>query len=154
MKIQQQDPGEIDVHTLLLEHLADMHTHSPPESAHALDLAALRMPAITFWTVRDNGVLLGCGALKQLDAGSAEIKSMKTAPAHERKGVASLLLEHIVAVAKTRKLHSLLLETGTPAAFIPAQKLYTRHGFVECPPFGDYKIDPYSVFMRLDIAAQ
>lgn len=151
MKIQEEDPGIIDVHTLLLEHLADMRKHSPPESVHALDLAALRTPAITFWTVRDNNVLQGCGALKQLNNKSAEIKSMKTATRHQRKGIANLLLSHMVAVAKKRDLSSLSLETGTPDAFIPARQLYASFGFVECPPFGDYGHDPYSVFMRLDI---
>lgn len=152
MKIQQEDPGIIDVHALLLEHLADMHVHSPPESAHALDMSSLRAPTITFWTVRDKGELQGCGALKQLDAESAEIKSMKTAPAHLRKGVAGLLLNHIIAVASERKLTSLLLETGTPDAFAPARKLYANHGFVECEPFAEYKHDPYSVFMRLELS--
>ncbi|ASJ72052.1 GNAT family N-acetyltransferase [Granulosicoccus antarcticus] len=153
MKIQEEDPGTDDVHALLLEHLADMHSHSPPESTHALDMVALRNPDITFWSVRDEGVLQGCGALKQLDAESAEIKSMKTAPAHLRKGVAQLLLSHMLEVAKTRGLKYLLLETGTPEAFTPARQLYARHGFVECEPFADYKLDPYSVFMRCDVAA-
>ncbi|MFK7860559.1 MAG: GNAT family N-acetyltransferase [Granulosicoccus sp.] len=152
MKIQEEDPGTTDVRALLLEHLAAMRTHSPPESVHALDIDALRLPAITFWTVRENDELLGCGGLKQLNVESAEIKSMKTASAHHRKGVARLLLSHILDVAKERKLEYLLLETGTPEAFVPARRLYERHGFVECEPFADYKRDPYSVFMRCDIA--
>ncbi|WP_088921861.1 GNAT family N-acetyltransferase [Granulosicoccus antarcticus] len=148
MNIQEEDPGTDDVHALLLEHLADMRIHSPLESIHALDIAALRMPAITFWTVRDEGVLQGCGALKQLDTELAEIKSMRTAPEHQRKGVANLLMHHILSVAAERELKYLLLETGTPDAYKPARLLYASHGFVECPPFADYKLDPYSVFMR------
>ncbi|MFK7893070.1 MAG: GNAT family N-acetyltransferase [Granulosicoccus sp.] len=151
MKIQEEDPGTVDVHKLLLEHLADMRTHSPPESVHALDLAALRVPAITFWTIRDAGVLQGCGALKQLNNHSAEIKSMKTAPLHLRKGVAQRLLVHIIFVASQRQLTSLLLETGTPDAFAPARKLYENNGFVECEPFGEYQHDPYSMFMRCEL---
>lgn len=152
MIIQQEDPGITDVHALLLEHLTDMRKHSPPDSVHALDMAALRAPDITFWTVRDNGELQGCGALKQLDSDSAEIKSMKTAQAHQRKGVAGLLLSYMVTVAKQRELKFLLLETGSPDAFTPARELYKRHGFVECEPFADYTHDPYSVFMQLELS--
>ncbi len=148
MKIQKEDPRTADIHALLLEHLEDMRTHSPPESVHALDMEAITAPEITFWSVRDNGVLLGCGAIKMLDAKSAEIKSMKTATAHQRKGVAQLLLNHIIEVAKQRNLKRLLLETGTPDAFAPARKLYAKQGFVECEPFADYIHDSYSVFMQ------
>jgi len=151
MKIQEEDPGTPDVHALLLEHLADMRTHSPPESVHALDMEALRVPSVTFWTVRENGTLLGCGALKQLDTRTAEIKSMKTAPAHHRRGVARRLLRRILIVANERNIQQVFLETGSPEAFIPARKLYENHGFVECEPFADYKPDPYSVFMRFDV---
>lgn len=152
MDIQQEDPASADVHALLLEHLADMQSHSPPESVHALDMNALRVPAITFWTVRENGVLLGCGALKQLDAESAEIKSMKTSPSHQRRGVARRLLRRILIAANERNLKQVFLETGTPEAFVPARKLYENHGFVECEPFADYTHDPYSVFMKFDVA--
>lgn len=148
MKIYEEDPSTVDVQKLLLEHLADMRTHSPPESVHALDIEELRGPAITFWTVREIDVLLGCGALKTLDSESAEIKSMKTAQNHQRKGVARLLLQHMMTVAADRNLKFLLLETGTPDAFEPARRLYTSHGFVECDPFADYRQDPYSVFMQ------
>ena len=148
MEIQKENPRTADIQALLLEHLEDMRTHSPPESVHALDMEAITAPEITFWSVRDNGVLLGCGAIKMLDAESAEIKSMKTATAHQRKGVAQLLLNHIITVAKQRNLKRLLLETGTPDAFATARKLYARHGFVDCEPFADYIHDPYSVFMQ------
>lgn len=152
MVIQREDPGTGDIHALLLEHLADMRLHSPPESVHALDLDGLRAPEITFWSVRrDDGVLLGCGALKQLDVECAEIKSMKTAAAHLRKGVAQLMLDHIISVAKARGLKTLLLETGSPDAFIPARKLYVARGFIECQPFADYQLDPFSVFMSRDL---
>lgn len=151
MKIEEEDPGTHDVHALLLEHLSQMRCHSPPGSVHALDLDSLRAPAITFWTAREQAVLLGCGALMQLDKESAELKSMKTADAHLRKGVGKNLLAHIVCVAKGRRLRSLFLETGSPDAFIPARTLYTQFGFIACEPFGQYTHDPYSVFMRYEL---
>ncbi|MGP1373469.1 MAG: GNAT family N-acetyltransferase [Almyronema sp.] len=132
---------------LLREHLKHMHEITPPESVHALDLAALRSPDITFWTVWEAGELLGCGALKELTASKGEIKSMRTATGHRRRGVAAKLLAHIINVAKQRAYNSLYLETGALPEFAPARALYSRYGFEYCEPFADYTDDPNSVFM-------
>jgi putative acetyltransferase len=149
VEIKVDDLSGPEVHELLREHLHDMHLHSPPGSVHALDLAALRRPEITFWTVWADGELLGCGALKELDPRHAEIKSMRTASAHLRRGVASRLLTHILEEAARRGYARLSLETGSAEAFEPARQLYARFGFSYCGPFGDYVEDPYSVFMTL-----
>ena len=124
-----------------------MYELSPPESVHALDLAALRRPEITFWTAWDDGALLGCGALKELDRAHGEVKSMRTAANQRRKGVARAMLEHIVAEARARSYARLSLETGSMAAFLPARRLYEGFGFTYCAPFADYTDDPNSVFM-------
>ncbi|HEY6598525.1 MAG TPA: GNAT family N-acetyltransferase [Pseudomonadales bacterium] len=145
------DPRREPVARLLREHLDDMALHSPPESVHALDVDALCGPTITFWTATDGGELLGCGALSQLDARHGEIKSMRTATTHRRKGVAAALLEHIVAEAQRRAYSRLSLETGSMDAFAPARALYERFGFVYCGPFADYVLDPNSVFMRREL---
>lgn len=134
---------------LLREHLQSMHLHSPPESVHALDLGALRDSRITFWSVRQHDALLGCGALKELDSQHGEIKSMRTATAHLRKGVAAQLLRHIIGEARQRAYRRLSLETGSMAAFEPARRLYARFGFKPCGPFAQYVDDPHSVFMTL-----
>lgn len=152
MHIREDDLRGADVVALLQAHLDDMHRHSPPESVHALDLDALRRPEITFWTMRDDGgALMGCGALKQLDAGHGEIKSMRTAAAHLRRGVAATLLRHVLRTAWARGYRRLSLETGAPEAFAPARALYARFGFAECGPFADYAEDPWSVFMTLEL---
>ena len=132
---------------LLEEHLRNMALHSPPESIHALDLEALRKPEITFWTLWQHEELMGCGALKELDRNHGEIKSMRTASGHLRKGVAARLMRHILEEAKSRSYDRLSLETGSMAAFAPARKMYAGFGFEPCPPFGDYSEDPNSVFM-------
>jgi putative acetyltransferase len=128
-----------------------MALHSPLESIHALDIDALRQPEITFWTAWDNGELLGCGALKELDARHAEIKSMRTASAHLRQGVANAMLTHIIEQANQRGYQRLSLETGSADAFEPARRLYAAHGFTFCEPFEGYVPDPYSVFMTREI---
>lgn len=147
MDIRIDDLQGTAIKALLQVHLDAMHEHSPPESVHALDLEALRHPSITFWTAWEDGELLGCGALKQLSANHAELKSMRTASAHVRKGAARTLLRHIESAARAKGILRISLETGTPAAFAPARQLYARHGFVECGPFEGYVLDPYSVFM-------
>ncbi|MEN9864951.1 MAG: hypothetical protein RL748_541 [Pseudomonadota bacterium] len=148
MEIRIDDLSGPEVHELLAEHLRGMQAESPPECVHALDLSGLRRPEITFWTVWDGAQLMGCGALKQLDAQHAELKSMRTAKAHLRKGVAKALLLHMLEVARQRGYQKLSLETGTTAGFIPAHQLYQSLGFTKCGPFGDYVEDAFSVFMQ------
>jgi putative acetyltransferase len=136
---------------LLEDHLQSMTVHSPPESIHALDLAGLTRPEITFWSVWEEGELLGCGALKELDARHGEIKSMRTAAAHLRKGVARRMLVYIIYEARRRGYERLSLETGSMDTFAAARRLYARFGFEPCDPFGEYVLDPYSVFMTREL---
>ena len=122
-------------------------------SAHALDVAELKAPDVAFWSVWEGDEVIGVGALRRLGPDLGEIKSMYTAEAARGRGVATVLLERIVATAKARGMTRLSLETGSWAYFLPARALYARHGFVECGPFGDYGPDPNSVFMTLDLTA-
>jgi len=147
MRIEQDDLSEPEIASLLQEHLDNVALHSPPESIHALDLDALRQPNITFWCAWQDNRLLGCVALKELDRQCAEIKSMRTAADHLRKGVATKLLKHIINTATAQDYRRLSLETGAAAAFEPARRLYSRFGFEVCEPFSDYALDPNSVFM-------
>ena len=151
MEIIEDDLLRDEVIALLGEHIRDMHDHSPPESVHALDADGLRAAGVTFWTAWEDGELLGCGALKELDARHGEIKSMRTAKAHLGRGVASALLSHIIAEANRRSYTRLSLETGSGAAFVPAHSLYQKFGFEFCGPFGDYTDDPFSRFLTLDV---
>jgi putative acetyltransferase len=151
MRIELDDPERPDVRALLEEHLRDMHELSPPESVHALDVSSLKGSDITFWSVRDGAILLGCGALKQLDREHGEIKSMRTPATIRRRGAGRAVLAHIVAVARSQGYKRLSLETGSMPAFVPAQRLYESFGFGYCEPFGEYKPDPHSVFMTLKL---
>lgn len=152
MEIKRDDLSGAAIQALLAEHLTDMHRISPRESVHALDLDGLRQPDITFWTVWSKAELLGCGALKELDARHGEIKSMRTASAHRRTGVGKAMLIHILDEAKRRGYDRLSLETGSLKEFEPARRLYASFGFTPCEPFADYWNDPNSVFMTKRIA--
>jgi putative acetyltransferase len=147
LDIRVDDLRGAAIAALLEEHLAAMRAASPACSVHALDLDALRGPRITFWTAWDGDDLLGCGALKALDAHTAELKSMRTATPYLRRGVARAMLAHIVADATRRGMRRLYLETGSTAPFEPACRLYERAGFARCGPFADYVDDAFSVFM-------
>jgi putative acetyltransferase len=152
VNIATESPARDDVRRLLDEHLADMFATSPPESVHALDHSALLAPSVTFWTARDDdGTLLGCGALSELGPYEGEIKSMRTAPDARGQGVGSTLLSAVLAEARQREYTRVSLETGSQDFFAPAHRLYERHGFVRCGPFGSYVPDPHSVFMTLDL---
>jgi len=159
MLIKLDDLTGAEIIALLQQHLRDMHLTSPPESVHALDLSGLKAAEVSFWTLwlsppAASGQtalppqqLAGCGALKQLDSQSAEIKSMRTADHFRRQGIAAAMLTHLIAVARERGYQQLYLETGSMAYFAPARALYQRFGFEECEPFADYVLDPNSVFM-------
>lgn len=142
-----------DVIRLLQEHLDSMVDISPPGSVHALDLDALRHPDIIFWTVREESVLLGCGALKKIDEEHGEIKSMRTASAHLGKGVASALLQEIIKESIKQGFRRLSLETGSTDRFAAAKSLYAKFGFRECEPFANYSNDWHSLFMTKELSA-
>jgi putative acetyltransferase len=148
MEISVDDLTGPEIGAFLTEHIEDMRSVSPPESKHALDLDSLRAPDITFWSVTDAGMIVGCGALKRLDGTHAELKSMRTASAAKRRGIASMLLGHIISEATSMGFARLLLETGSAPFFEPARKLYIKFGFQYCAPFSHYIHDPNSVFME------
>jgi putative acetyltransferase len=147
LEIREDDLNGEKVGALLREHLDHMRRITPPESVHALDLDGLRAPDITFWSAWEGDDLVGCGALKELDPRRGEIKSMRTANAHRGKGVASAILEYIIAEGRRRGYDQLSLETGAMPEFAPARALYARYGFEPCGPFDGYTDDPNSVFM-------
>lgn len=151
MKIKVDDLTGDAITKLLQSHLQNLSAITPPGSMHALDLSALRRPEITFWSVWEGEELLGCGALKELDAGHGEIKSMRTASGHLRKGVASAMLAHIISEGQRRNYRRLSLETGAKDDFKPAHGLYEKFGFQRCGPFTGYVDDPNSVFMTREL---
>jgi putative acetyltransferase len=151
MQIKVDDLTGPEIAALLAEHVACMEQVSPPESRHVLDLERLRQPGITFWTLWDGRQLAGCGALKEIDPTHGEVKSMRTAKTHLRRGVASRLLQHIIDEAKQRGYRRLSLETGAMPYFEPARTLYRKTGFTVFEAFAGYRPDPNSVFFTREI---
>ena len=150
--IRHDDLTGTEIVGLLQQHLTEMGSQSPAESVHALDVTALRGPDVTFWSAWSGDRLAGCGALKQLDTGHAEIKSMRTADDFRGQGIGTVVLAHLLDAARGRGYSRVSLETGSNEPFAPARRLYARHGFVECEPFADYVLDPWSVFMTLELS--
>ena len=151
MQIVPVDFEDPQVLALLRVHLDGMHANTPPEHIHALDLSGLKAPEISFHAAWEGPALLGFGALKALDASSGEIKSMRTHGGHLRKGVAGALLDHLVALARTRGYVRVSLETGTGPDFEPALALYRRFGFVNGGPFGAYEASAFNQFLHLEL---
>lgn len=150
IRIVVGDLNDSRVIALLKIHLLNARAQTAPGSAHALDLDGLQSPGVTFWTIWDDEILLGMGALKRLSPDHGEVKSRHTVEAMRRKGLASM--RHIIAAARASGMVRLSLETGSWDYFRPARALYKKHGFVECRPFADYVPDPNSVFMTLDLS--
>lgn len=147
--IEVDDPRRDDVRSLLEQHLAFARKVTLPEDVHALDFDGLLDPTITFFSLRVDGELLGVGAIKQLDAHHAELKSMHTATSARRRGVGRAILDQLLAVAAGRGVRRISLETGAGEAFAPARALYAGAGFLPCGPFGDYRASKNSAFMTL-----
>lgn len=152
MDIQQDDLSSAEVRLLVAGHLSDMRSNSPPGCVHALAIESLRSPQITFWVARADGVPCGCGALKELDSRTGEVKSMRTHAEFLRRGVGQAVLDEIIRTARERGYSRLLLETGTGAAFEAAHMLYRRNGFARRGSFGEYAATGFNVFMARTLA--
>jgi len=146
------DPRAGDVRALLARHLDFARAASPPESVFALDADGLLDPLITFFSYRADGELLGIGALKELDPGHGELKSMHTAQAARGRGIGGAMVAYLLSVARARGYQQVSLETGSMAEFAPARSLYERAGFRACAAFGSYQPSEYSAFMTLRLA--
>jgi putative acetyltransferase len=147
-------PGDLTdprVLALLREHLAGMHASSPPGSVYALDVSGLQRPDVTFVVAWEGDEVLGCGALKELDARHGELKSMRTTAAHLRRGVGAKILEHLLGLARARGYQRVSLETGTGPAFEPALALYRRRGFTNGEAFGEYVASEFNQFLHLEL---
>ncbi|WP_239017828.1 GNAT family N-acetyltransferase [Sphingomonas aracearum] len=149
IRIERDDLSRADVVALVALHVAAARENSPPEQVFALDASGLREPAVALWTAWDGGELLGMGALKELDPRHGEIKSMRTAPVHQRKGVARLMLDHLIVEARGRGYRRLSLETGGNAAFAPARAMYEAAGFTPAEPFAGYTDRAFSRYYTL-----
>ena len=151
MRIVEDDLSGPEIGALLRLHLAEAHANSPPGLAFAFDIDRLRAPDVTFWSLWDSDALAGCAALKELAPDHGEIKSMRTAPDHLRKGVAARLIAHVVSECRRRGYIRLSLETGSTEAYQPALTLYARHGFTEGEAFGGYITSDFNRFLHLSL---
>lgn len=146
-RIVADDLSGSQIAELLQLHLDEMHQWSPPESVHAMPVERLRQPDVTFFSAWDGNRLAACGAIKQIEPGHGELKSMRAHPDYRGKGAGKAMLLHLLGAARQRGYGRVSLETGRPEPFLPARRLYESHGFVECPPFADYTDDPFSLCM-------
>jgi putative acetyltransferase len=147
VQITRADFADPRLVAFLRAHLDDMEPTAPPESRHALDLAALQAPHVRMWVATDPDGIVGTAALAVVEEGHEELKSMRTEPRARGRGVASALLAHALDDARSRGVERVSLETGAMAFFAPARALYARAGFEPCAPFGSYVDDPLSTFM-------
>ncbi len=152
VRVQVDDLSSPVVQALVAEHLSGMHSNSPAGHVRALAVEGLRSSNVTFWSAWIGDSLCGCGALKELDPASGEIKSMRTRPAYLRQGVAQAVLQEIISTAASRQYARLYLETGTGSAFGAAHSLYQKNGFSWCGAFGDYTGTEFNVFMVKHLA--
>lgn len=150
--ITPEGPYRSDLRRLVMDHFEEMIATSAPETSHALQVDRLEQADITLFSVRKDDVLLACGALKELDSHTGEVKTMRTVAEARGLGIGGLMLDHLISVARARGYDTVYLETGSEDFFGPARAMYAGRGFHHCGPFGDYQVDPHSVFMSLRLA--
>lgn len=142
--VTRGDLRDPEAKALLDQSHALMQELFDPEDNHYLDVDGLCLPDIHFFVARTFGKILGCAALAHRgDYG--EIKSMFVDPDARGTGLADALMQALIQDAKDQNLKEIKLESGY--LLKAAHRLYTRHGFVECGPFGDYKDSDASLFM-------
>ncbi|SDD62993.1 putative acetyltransferase [Paracoccus isoporae] len=152
LTIGPADPLDTRLDLLFARHTEFCHADTPPESIHMMDRAALRAPGITFLAAFAGLRAIGMGAVKDLGAGLAELKSMHVLQEARGGGAARQLLAALIDTARQMGAATLALETGAQPSFAPARAFYRRNGFCDCPPFGSYGHDPMSAFMRRDLS--
>lgn len=145
--IEPADFADPTLADFIQAHIDDMWPTAPPESQHPLSLEELQEPGVQLWVARSDGVIVGTAALSRMPDGDLELKTMRTEPAARGRGVATALLEHVLAEARSSGAARIWLETGSMEFFAPARALYRKYVFVECGPFGNYGPDPNSTFM-------
>ncbi len=150
--ISRESPLQADLSDLMARHTAVMHTDTPPESIHMMDAGQLATSSVAFFVMRQDGAPIGMGAFKRIDEAHAEIKSMHVLSEYRGQSLSRVMLDHLVSAAAAEGITRLSLETGSQDFFEPARRLYARAGFSECGPFGDYVLDPFSVFMTRTLA--
>ncbi|KIC37639.1 acetyltransferase [Ruegeria sp. ANG-R] len=153
IEIREADPGAENLRPIIQAHLSHSWGATPQTSNHTLDVESLREPGIRFWAIYEIDEPLGCGALKALPDGTAEVKSVHVVAAARGRGLARIIMNHLADLARAEGISALVLETG--AAHLPeydaARKLYEVLGYCYCGPIYGYDADPHSAFMRLDL---
>ena len=140
------------VDELLKKHFIELRSVSPADSCHVLDIDGLKVSNIKFWSLWDNDKLIGCGALKFLEEGHGELKSIRVAESFRNKGYGIKVIQHLILEAKKLNIKKISLETGAGKFFLPARKLFEKCGFKNCKPFDKYKENPDSCYMCLQIS--
>ena len=140
-----------DVNALLKKHFVELRSVSPAGSTHVLDIAGLKDNTIKFWSLWENNEIIGCGALKFLEKGHGEFKSIRVADNFRKKGTGEKIINHLIKEAKKLDIIKLSVETGAGNFFSPARKLFKKFGFIECQPFAHYKVDPNSCYYTLEL---
>ena len=151
MKSIEGNFDNLEVNNLLKKHFIELRSVSPAGSTHVLDIDGLKDPSIKFWSLWENNKLIGCGALKFLEKGHGEFKSIRVADEFRKKGIGERIINHLIEEAKKLEISKLSIETGAGEFFAPARKLFNKFGFKKSEPFAHYKVDPNSCYFTLDL---
>jgi putative acetyltransferase len=152
LRLEVGDPEAPDVRAVVGRHLGFARSTTPRPYSHAVEPDDLADPAVTLFCAREDGRLVGIGALRELSATHGEVKSMHTVADARGRGVGRAVVARLLDEARQRGYQRISLETGTGDEFAPARALYEAAGFEPCGPFGDYDASPFNHFMTLALS--
>ena len=140
-----------EVNELLTKHFIELRAASPEGSAHVLDIPGLKDKSIKFWSLWQDEMLMGCGALKFLEKDHGEFKSIRIHVNFRRMGNGVNVINHLINEAQKLNIKKISIETGAGEFFKPARKLFKQCDFEICDPFAHYKEDINSVYLTKSI---
>ncbi len=151
MRTVENNFDDIKVNELLKKHFMELRSVSPAGSTHVLDIDGLKNETIKFWSIWDEESLIGCGAIKILSEYDGEFKSIRVHDNFREKGYGKKIISTLISKSRDIGIKNIFIETGSGKFFEPARKLFKSCGFEECNPFGHYRKDPNSCYMKISV---
>ena len=142
--IAAERPDTVDAQILIAELDGYLTPMYPSESRHGFSVEKLVREQVAFYVMRYNEALVGCGGLKTFPGEYAEVKRMYVRPQYRGMGFAKHMVERLCNAAQQQAIPVVRLETGIYQT--EAIGLYERMGFVRIGPFGEYRLDPLSLY--------
>ena len=146
VSISAERPDAPDAMGLIAELDANLAPLYPAGSGYGLSVQRLMEAKVAFFVLRCDGQPAGCGGLQLFGSEYGEVKRLYVRPQFRGRGLSKAIMKHLERYARERGLPLLRLETGIHQP--EAIGLYEHLGYRRIGPFGEYPLDPLSIFFE------